>query len=273
MVWTSPRSGDMFNSLHPNRYCHGHHESTKQHILDLSTRLWCCFPWETRGQHGLCHLRLHLISTRDQILRRFEARPLHEDPTADPLLGSNGRNGRFINHPDHCPQLDVRQRPQNLHPKCCEWVRLPSSPCPFQRQHSLGRRRTQGILRPKRNIPRSCVVLPNRCHRPNNPLALCPQQERQYCPQDQSPRALRLPQLDPSSHRPQLLGLGSRLLRLQLCDSPESRGLVGEIHHDAQCGSRLGSGFRAGDCILWIRVPRIDGGIQVVGHGDLQEGL
>lgn len=133
----------------------------------------------------------------------------------------------------------------------------------------MGCSRTRRILWSKRNIPRACMVLPHRGHRTNYPVALRTQQEEEHRPKNQPPRPLWQPQLDPTSHRSELLRLGSRLLYLQLRHPQEGNGMVGQVHHDPERGAGFGIGIWFGGGVLWVCVPGLDEWIQLVGNGDL----
>ena len=104
-------------------------------------------------------------------------------------------------------------------------------------------------------------------------MALCAEPKEEYCPQDQPSRLIWKSQLDSTRDWSQLLRLGSGLLHLQLRHQKEGKCLVGKVHNDSECSAGLGIGVWAGGGILWVRVPRIDGRLQVVGNRDLQAGL
>ena len=261
---------NMHCSIHPNWNRHGYHKSAQQHLPNLPTSLRRCLPRSTCSQHGLRNIWLYLLRTRHKILRRPKTRSLHENPSPSPLLGTNGSHSRCLSNPNRRPELDVPQRPRHLHTRCNQWLHLSSRARPLQRQHPLGRRRTRRILRPKRHVPHPRMVFPLRCHRAHRPLALRSQTEKEYSPQDQPPRSLRQPKLDPARHWAQLLRLGTGVLYLQLLDSAPSYGLVGEIHDDFERRARLGTGVWTGGCFLWICVPRLDEWIYVVGNRGLQ---
>jgi hypothetical protein len=71
---------------------------------------------------------------------------------------------------------------------------------------------------------------------------------------------------------PQLLRLGDSLLSLQLPHpSPGSR-LVDQIHHDPVCSTGFELSICARGGLLRIRVPWLDGWVQMVGHRSLQAG-
>ena len=65
--------------------------------------------------------------------------------------------------------------------------------------------------------------------------------------------------------RIEFLHLGYYLLRFQLLPLPTSARLVGEVYYDSvRCAGReSGRGFSG--CVLWVYLPRLDGGVQLVG--------
>ena len=93
--------------------------------------------------------------------------------------------------------------------------------------------------------------------------------------QDQPPRPLRQPKLDPTGNRSQFLSLGPRLFPVQLAPTPARSGVVGEIHNDAFRGAGFGTSVRGrgGVFLLLVSGVGLFGEAGVVGHEGLQGGV
>lgn len=175
LVWSPTRARDLRTALHSHRYCHGHHKPAQQYLPHMPTRLRRPLPRSSSSKHGLRNLRLHILRARHKVLFRPKTRPLHEDPTPNPLLRPNGGNHRLIHYPNRSPQLDVHLRTQHLYARSTQRLHMPYCQSAFQRQHPLGRRRAYRVLRPRRNLPPPRLVFPPWCHRAHPTLALQPQ--------------------------------------------------------------------------------------------------
>ena len=172
MVRSVVSTGHLRYSFHPDWYRDGNHKSTFFDLPDLPTRLRCRLPRSTGRKYGLCNIRLHLLRPRNQILGRSQIRTLHEDPTTNPLPRPNGSHHHLKLHSNRRPELDVCQRLGDLYTTSSQRLCLPPRTRTFQRLDPMGRRRTRRILRSKRHLSLSSMVLPVWRHRAYNPLAL-----------------------------------------------------------------------------------------------------
>jgi hypothetical protein len=69
MVWIDLGTWDLHNPLHSDWNCHGNHKSTQQHLPHLPASLRRCLSRPASRQHGLRDLWLHLVSSRNKVLR------------------------------------------------------------------------------------------------------------------------------------------------------------------------------------------------------------
>lgn len=153
-----------------------------------------------------------------------------------------------------------------------QWLYMSYRPSPLQRKHSLGRRWTKTLFRSWRFISAFSMGFPCWRRSTGRTLAWCAVQPQIYTAQSQFGCCLWQSLLDSSRHWLKLLGLGYRMLHLQLRDQESQAGVVEKIQHDTQCRFGFRCCCRCGGDILWYCVPGLDERVQVVGDGSVQAG-
>lgn len=219
VVWSPHGHRHLHGSIHPNWHCHGHNKPAEQHLPYLPIDLRCCFPRTARCEYGLRHLWIYHFDPRAQILVRPEIRSLYEDPAKDSLQHSALRYRGFVIDSNWCPQLDVRKHSWNMHSRRDEWLHLPHCPCPLQWKYSLGRCWSKALFRSRCSIPPPRLGIPRWRSSSNCHIPCCEKKQQiktSISAEGQPPSAVREPELDSTSYGPQLLGLGTGLLALQL---------------------------------------------------------